>query len=257
MTKTDKWKWSEFLSVVSQKQAQNDPEAPNTSTPTTAGVWSCHLVTHQSPGATQPTELPLSCLCWALRETWGRGEWCLQREHQNPSPQGACSLCLWWGGESSKGLEKVYKSSESTSVILSLTISTLENQAGKGTSRAEGGTDALWPGKVGVSFEPRLEEGEGWARRLCKEKGAASRWTAPPRSSPTFPVLQDWTSQVLRRHHAMFCFTSLHTLFSLPEIHCLSFLPGQLLIVLPDPDQMPAPPCPPCPPLPWNLLQCL
>ena len=189
--------------------------------------------------------LVLSCLCRALWETWGGGG-CLWREHQNPSPQGAFSLSLWRGGESSKGLEKVYKQSESTYVILPLTISTLEkNQAGKGTSRT--GTDALWPGKVGVSFKQRLEEeGEGWARRLCKEKRAASRWTAPPPSSPTFPVLQDWTSQVLR-HHAMFCFTGLYTLFPLPEIHRLSFLPGQFLLVLPDRDQMPPPP--------WNLLQ--
>ena len=232
--------------MVSQKQAQNDPEAPNTSTPTPGGVRSRHLVTRQSPGATGPQSFP--CLVLSVPGSvgdLGRGG-CLWREHQNPSPQGAFSLSLWRGGESSKGLEKVYKQSESTYVILPLTISTLEkNQAGKGTSRK--GTDALWPGKVGVSFKQRLEEeGEGWARRLCKEKRAASRWTAPPPSSPTFPVLQDWTSQVLR-HHAMFCFTGLYTLFPLPEIHRLSFLPGQFLLVLPDQDQMPPPP--------WNLLQ--
>ena len=39
----------------------------------------------------------------------------------------------------------------------------------------------------------------------------------------------------------MSCFTSLYTLFPLPEIHRLSFLPGQFLPVLPDPDQMPHP----------------
>lgn len=42
---------------------KNDPEAPNTSTPTTGGVQSRHLVIHQSPGATSPQSFP--CLVCA------------------------------------------------------------------------------------------------------------------------------------------------------------------------------------------------
>ena len=86
--------------MVSQKQAQNDPEAPNTSTPTPGGVRSRHLVTRQSPGATGPQSFP--CLVLSVPGSvgdLGRGGLSVKRTPKSLSSGGVQSKFVTGRGE--------------------------------------------------------------------------------------------------------------------------------------------------------------